>query len=132
MNTYLSLRITGCVSISAFVSLVGISIGITISAIRLKICAISAVIKKYKSLIKKEKNKQDKTIFSSKSKMNRIEVVISKVLIHSVISPDDFLKINNVLKEYNEKQKKSKILMINKYVWCNKKNINIIKKLYWN
>ena len=86
----LSSRITGCVSISAFVSLVGIPIGITISAIRLKICAISAVIKKYKSLIKKKKNKQDKTIFSSKSKMNRIEVVISKVLIDSVISPDDF------------------------------------------
>ena len=32
-----------------------------------------------------------------------------------------------MLKEYNEKQKKSKILMINKYVWCNKRNINIIK-----
>ena len=90
MNTYLSSRITGCVSISAFVSLVGIPIGITISAIRLKICAISAVIRKYKSLIKKKKNKQDKTIFSSKSKMNTIEVVISKVLIDSVISPDDF------------------------------------------
>ena len=32
-----------------------------------------------------------------------------------------------MLKEYNEKQKKSKIPMINKYVWCNKRNINIIK-----
>ena len=32
-----------------------------------------------------------------------------------------------MLKGYNEKQKKSKILMINKYVWCNKRNINIIK-----
>ena len=53
----LSSRITGCVSISAFVSLVGVPIGITISAIRLKICAISAVIKKYKPLIKKKKNK---------------------------------------------------------------------------
>ena len=32
-----------------------------------------------------------------------------------------------MLKEYNEKQKKSKIPMINKYVWYNKRNINIIK-----
>ena len=35
----LASAITGCVSISAFVSLVGISIGITSSAIGLKICA---------------------------------------------------------------------------------------------
>ena len=34
--------ITGCVSISAFASLVGIPIGITSSAIGLKICAITS------------------------------------------------------------------------------------------
>ena len=38
--------ITGCVSISAFASLVGVAIGITISAIGLKICSITAGIKK--------------------------------------------------------------------------------------
>ena len=43
--------ITGCVSISAFASLVGIPIGITSSAIGLKTCAITAAIKKYKSII---------------------------------------------------------------------------------
>ena len=37
--------ITGCVSISAFTSLVGIPIGITSSAIGLKICVITARIK---------------------------------------------------------------------------------------
>ena len=35
-------RVTGCVSISTFASLVGISVGITGSAIWLKICAITA------------------------------------------------------------------------------------------
>ena len=39
--------VTGCVSISAFASLVGIPIVITSSAIILKICAITAGIKKY-------------------------------------------------------------------------------------
>ena len=34
--------VTGCVSISTFASLVGISVGITGSAIWLKICAITA------------------------------------------------------------------------------------------
>ena len=47
--------ITGCVSISAFASLVGIPIGITSSAIGLKICIITAGIKKYKPKIKKNK-----------------------------------------------------------------------------
>ena len=40
----------GCVSISAFASLVGISIGITSSVIGLKICVITAAIKKYNSI----------------------------------------------------------------------------------
>ena len=44
--------ITGCVPISAFSSLVGFPIGITSFAIELKICAITAWIRKYKSIIK--------------------------------------------------------------------------------
>ena len=46
--------ITECVSISDFASLVGIPIGITSSAIGLKICVITAEIKKYKSIIKRK------------------------------------------------------------------------------
>ena len=47
--------ISGCVSISAFASLAGISRGITISAIGLKNSVITAGIKRYKSIIKKKK-----------------------------------------------------------------------------
>ena len=46
---------TGSVSISAFVSLVGILIGATTSAIGLKIYVITAGIKKHKPIIKKKK-----------------------------------------------------------------------------
>ena len=46
--------IFGCVSISTFASLVGILVAITSSAIGLKICAITAGIKKYKSKNKKK------------------------------------------------------------------------------
>ena len=45
--------ITGCVSTSAFASLVGIPEGVASSAVGIKICAITAVIRKYKSMIKK-------------------------------------------------------------------------------
>ena len=51
-------KITGCVSISAFASFVGIPIGITRSAIELKICLTTAGIKKNKSINKKRKKTQ--------------------------------------------------------------------------
>ena len=53
----LASAITGFISISVFASLIGIPIEIASSAIRLKICAIAAGIKKYKSIIK-EKEKE--------------------------------------------------------------------------
>ena len=52
----LSSTITGCISISAFVSFLGIPIGVTNSAIGLKICAIAAEIKKCKSTIRKKRS----------------------------------------------------------------------------
>ena len=51
----LASTITRCISSSAFVSLLGIPIEFTSSAVGLKICAITAGIKKYKSIIKKKK-----------------------------------------------------------------------------
>ena len=55
----LASTINGCVSMSAFSSLLSIPIGIMSSAISLRICAITAGIRKYKSQIKKKKKKHD-------------------------------------------------------------------------
>ena len=85
------------ISISAFTSLIAIPIGTASSAIGLKICALTAEIKKYKSIIKKKKKKHEKTVFLAKSKLNKIEVLISKSFIDSVIIQDKFVLINNVL-----------------------------------
>ena len=65
--------VTGCISFSAFASLLGILIGITNSAIGLEICAIAAAIKKDKSIIKKKKKKHDKIIFLAKSRLNSLD-----------------------------------------------------------
>ena len=92
--------IAGCVSISAFASLVGIPTGITRSAIGLTICLITAGIKKYKWIIKKKKKKHDKIVLIAKSKLNSIEVLISKTLIDSNITHNEFILINNMLKEF--------------------------------
>ena len=102
--------ITGCVSISAFASLVSIPIGITSSVIGLKICAVTAAIKKYKSIIRKKKKKHSKIALLAKSKLNNIEVLISKALIDSVVSHDGFVLINNVLKEYHDMKEENLIL----------------------
>ena len=102
--------ILGCVSISVFASLVGIPIGITSSAYGLKIRAIIAAIKRYTSIIKKKKKKYNKIVLLAKSKLINIEAFTSKALIDSVISHDEFVLINNVLKEYNEMKEEIKNL----------------------
>ena len=85
-------------------------IGITISAIKLKACTITTEIKKDKSIIKKTKKEHDKRVSLTKSKLESIEVSISKALFDSDISPGKFVLINNVLKEYNEMKEEIKNL----------------------
>ena len=69
--------ISGCTAISVF----AFSIVITSFVIGLKICAITIGIKNFKSLIKKKKMNHDKIRSLAKSKLNSIEVLISKALI---------------------------------------------------
>ena len=102
--------ITRCISVFAFASLVGIPLGIKSFAIGLKICAITAAIQKYKAIIKKKKKKNNKIVLLAKSKLNSIEVLISKALIDSIISDDEFVLINNFLQEYNKMKEKIKNL----------------------
>ena len=71
--------VTGCILISTLVFLLGIRIGITSSAIGLKICAITTGIKNYKSIAKKKKEKHDKTVSLAKARLTRLEVLICKL-----------------------------------------------------
>ena len=100
----------GCISISVFASLFDIPIGITSSAIGLKICLIDAGIKKYKSIISKRKTKYDKIVLLSKTKLNSIEVWISMALIDWNNSHDKFGLMNNVLVIYDDIKQEMKIL----------------------
>ena len=120
----LVLAVTGCASISAFASLLGIPIAITSSTAGLKICAITAGIK---SKIKKKEKKHNKIVLLGKTKLNTVEVLISRALINSFISHDEFISINSVKNMMIWKQK-SKTLIIDKYVWYNKKKKLIPEK----
>ena len=80
MNIFLFFvsAVSGCVSISAFASFVGVPVGIASSAVGLKIFTIIAEIKTYNSIIKKKKMKHDKIVSLGKTELNIIKVLISK------------------------------------------------------
>ena len=98
----LASTVTGCVSIYAFDSLVVIPVGITSSAVGINICTITAGNKKYKTIIRKKKKIHDKIVLLGKDKLNTIEVLIIEALIDSYSSHDEFVSVNNVLREYYE------------------------------
>ena len=63
---FLTYVVTGCVSISVFASIVGISISITSFGVGLKVCAVNVRFTKYKSKILKKKIKHDKIVLLAK------------------------------------------------------------------
>ena len=77
---------------------------------KLKICAIAAGSKKFKSIIKKNIKKHDQIVLLVKSESNSIEVLIYEALIDSNINHDEFVLINNVLIEYDNMKQKIKNL----------------------
>ena len=92
--------------------------------IRMKIFATTAGIKKYKSITKKKKKKHDETVLLGKEKLNTIVVLIYKVLFDWYMSHDEFVSVNNVLREYYEMKKEIKILkpLLN-IVYKNNRNV---------
>ena len=86
----------------------GVLVGIASSSIGIKICAITAGMKKYKSIIKKKKKKHDKIVLLASTKLNPIEVLISKSSIDSYISHDELVSVHNLLREYNKMKEEIK------------------------
>ena len=93
--------ITGYVSISGFVSLICVLVGIRSSTVKMKIYAFTAGIKKFKSITKRKKKKHHEIVLLGKYRLNAIEVLTSKTLIDSYISYDEFISVCNALREYN-------------------------------
>ena len=94
--------------VSAFVSLFDVPVGTVSSAVELKIWAITAGIKKYKSIIKKKRKKHDKIVFLAKTKLSTVNLLITKVLNNSYINHDEFPSVNNLLREHQEMKEKIK------------------------
>ena len=69
---------------------------------------ITAGIKKSNSIIKKKKKNDDKIFLLAKFKLNSIEVLISEALIDSNIIHDEFVLINNAMKEFYDMKEEIK------------------------
>ena len=113
MNTFfiLSSTINWCISISAFSSFLRISIGITSSAIWLKICAKVGKIENY-NLTTEKKRKRSLKVLLAKTKLDSIKVSSSNALFDKTIGHDEFVLIKNVLKECDEMKEEIKNLKI--------------------
>ena len=64
-------------------------------------CALTAGIKKYKSNIKKKREKHDKFVLLAQSKLNTLNVLIFEALIDSYIGHNKCFN-KYCVKEYNE------------------------------
>ena len=116
--------VSGCVSISACTSLVCVPIGITSSAAGINICAITAGIEKYNSVMKKKKKKKHyKTVLLGKGNLNTIEVLISKTVIDLYIGHGEFVPTNNLKRLWNILYKNNENVLKNcKKYTANKKS----------
>ena len=95
--------ISDCVSISAFASLVDVPVDTASSTVGINICAITAGIKKYKSIIKKKRRKHDKILLLGKDKLDTIDGFNRRVY-----CSHDFFSVNNVLRVYNKMKEEIK------------------------
>ena len=83
-----------------------------ISEIGLKVCATTAGIKRYRSIIIKKEEETcitNKWVSLAKAKLNSIEALISKALMDSNISHDEFVLIKRMW-QYERRNQKFKDL----------------------
>ena len=68
--------VSGYVSISAFASIIGVPKFIVSSAVGLRICAITAAVKKYQSIVKEKRKMHNKIVLLIKTKLNTMKALI--------------------------------------------------------
>ena len=82
--------ITGCIAVSVFASLLDIFIGITSSAIRLEVCALTARFRKYEVNNKYKKTKKEPVkivlLAKTKSKSQILELQLTNILVNINLS----------------------------------------------
>ena len=109
--------VTGCVSIFSFASLTCIPVGVTSSAVGIKICAITAGIKKHKSIIKKEE-KNNKIVQLLKENPKTSVEYIKKMEAYCVRCK----KITTNKNSSVRKSKQNRLMLLSNCAICGQKN----------
>ena len=89
---------SGGVSIILFTSVVGAPVGIASASFSLK----TGIVKKLLHITRNKKKKHDKVLMLTKSKLNRIETLISQALIDMEISHEEFITISKEKDKYDK------------------------------
>ena len=116
-----------------FASSVCVPVGITSSAVRINIFAITAVIKKYKSIINKNMKKHYKIVFLGKDKLNTVEVLISKAFCEIYYTKTMETYCVSCIKytagrDSNVREiKQNRLMLLSNGAVCGKKNSTFIK-----
>ena len=94
---------TGGVSITLFMSVVGVTAGIASASFTLIFSLTTGIIKKLLNITRNKKKKHDKILMLAKSKLNSIETLVSQALIDMEISHKEFVTILNETDKYKKK-----------------------------
>ena len=90
---------TGGVSITLFMSVVGVTAGIASASFTLIFSLTTGIIKKLLSITRNKKKKHDKILMLAKSKLDSIETLVSQALIDMEINREEF---NAIIMEENK------------------------------
>ena len=93
---------TGSISIASFATAIGAPVGIISTSFSPAFSITTGFVKKFLKTIRNEKKKHKKVVILARSKLNSIESKISEVLINDEISHEDFMRILNDEKKYQE------------------------------
>ena len=86
---------TDSISIASFATLIGVPVGIVSAIFSLAFLIFTEIVKKMLKTTRNKKKKHNKNVMLAKIKLNSIENKISKALINSEISHEDFMTIIN-------------------------------------
>ena len=87
--------LSGSISIASFATLIGEPAGIIGASCGFTFSVTSGFVKKFLKTIRNKKKKHNKIFMLGRSKLNSIEIKISKALMDNEISPEDFETIIN-------------------------------------
>ena len=111
------------ISIASFATVIGAPIGITSASFSLALTMPTGIIKKLLKITRNKKKKHDKIVMLAKSKLDKVEKLVSQALIDLKISHEEYKSI--ITEEENYRRLKENIRMMKSDDELSENNKNI-------